>query len=61
LIIIWQILQRILIPVKGYSQLEEFTAVLDMPCYANSSYQKIPRESHLFEASLDEIKLAGAP
>ncbi|KAL4126113.1 hypothetical protein QTP88_010342 [Uroleucon formosanum] len=25
---------------QGYSQLDEFTAVLDMSCYANSSYQK---------------------
>lgn len=23
---------------QGYSQLEEFTAILDMPCYANNSY-----------------------
>jgi len=46
---------------QGYSQLDEFTAVLDMPCYANSSYQKYHEKlySHLFDASLDEIRLAG--
>jgi len=37
---------------QGYSQLEEFTAILDMPCYANNSYQKYHEKvySHLFEA-----------
>lgn len=46
---------------QGYSQLEEFMAVLDMPCYANSSYQKYHEKvyNHLFDATLDEIKLAG--
>lgn len=46
---------------QGYSQLEKFTAVLDMPCYANNSYQKYHEKvySHLFDASLGEIRLAG--
>ncbi|KAL4143896.1 hypothetical protein QTP88_006150 [Uroleucon formosanum] len=46
---------------QGYSQLDEFTAVLDMPCYANSSYQKYHEKlySNLFDASVDETRLAG--
>lgn len=45
---------------QGYSQLEEFAAILDMPC-SNYSYQKYYEKlnGHLFDISLDEIKLAG--
>jgi len=38
---------------QGYSQLKEFTAVLDIPCYANNLYQKYHEKvySQLFGAS----------
>jgi hypothetical protein len=46
---------------QGYSQLEEFTAILDMLCYANNSYHKYHEQLHvhLFDVTLDEMKLAG--
>lgn len=45
----------------GYSQLEEITSIVEIPCMADKTYMEISEElkAHINEVSMEELKAAG--